>query len=77
MAKQFNINDSSFSRQLPTVLLFQNGEIVMRRPGHDSKGQLAKFIFTEDNVKAAFDLNNLYSNCKNNPIKEKKRTKEE
>ncbi len=29
-------------------------------------------ICQQDNVKAAFDLNNLYIECKNNPIKERK-----
>jgi hypothetical protein len=35
----------------------------------DAKGKLQKFFFSEDNVKATFDLNNLYKACKENPIK--------
>jgi len=79
VSKKYYVNDSSFSRQLPTVILFKNGVEEMRCPSFDSKGQLTKFIFTEDNVKAAFDLNNLYTTCKSNPLKEKreKRAKEE
>lgn len=29
-------------------------------------------LLLQDNVKAAFDLNNLYSECKSNPLKKKK-----
>jgi len=31
----------------------------------------------QDNVKAAFDLNNIYNNCKKNPIKRKEKKKAE
>lgn len=68
-AKKYHVSDSSLSRQLPSVLLFRNGKVVARRPTADSGGKLQKFFFTEDNVKAAFDLNNLYRECKDNPIK--------
>ncbi|XP_046675508.1 thioredoxin-related transmembrane protein 2 homolog [Homalodisca vitripennis] len=71
-AKKYYVNDSSMSRQLPTMILFKEGKEVMRRPAVDSKGKLQKFFFSEDNVKAAFDLNNLYNECKNNPLKKRK-----
>ncbi|XP_054284719.1 thioredoxin-related transmembrane protein 2 homolog [Macrosteles quadrilineatus] len=70
--KKYYVNDSPMSRQLPTVILFKEGKEVMRRPMIDAKGKLQKFFFSEDNVKAAFDLNNLYNECKNNPLKKKK-----
>jgi len=76
-AKQYYINDSSLSRQLPTLILFKEGKEVLRRPTIDSKGKLQKFFFTEDNVKAAFDMNNLYNECKSNPLKKKKEIKED
>lgn len=47
LAKKYYIDDSSFSRQLPTVIIFKNGEEHMRRPAIDSKGKLQKFIFSE------------------------------
>lgn len=75
--KKFHVSDSSLSRQLPTIILFQNGKEVTRRPYADSKGKLVKFFFSEDNVKAAFDLNNLYKECKANPIKPSKAIKTE
>uniref|UniRef100_A0A1B6MRG7 Thioredoxin domain-containing protein n=1 Tax=Graphocephala atropunctata TaxID=36148 RepID=A0A1B6MRG7_9HEMI len=74
--KKYYVNDSSMSRQLPTMILFKEGKEVMRRPAVDSKGKLQKFFFSEDNVKAAFDLNNLYNECKNNPLKKKKEVAE-
>ncbi|GAB0092174.1 Thioredoxin-related transmembrane protein 2 homolog [Sergentomyia squamirostris] len=67
--KKFHISDSSLSRQLPTVILFRNAKEVARRPMADVHGKLQKFFFSEDNVKAAFDLNNLFRECKENPIK--------
>ncbi|KAJ9589593.1 hypothetical protein L9F63_017178 [Diploptera punctata] len=71
-AKKYNISDSSMSRQLPSVILFKEAKEVTRRPGSDHRGKLIKFFFSEDNVKASFDLNNLYNECKANPIKKKK-----
>ncbi|VVC41306.1 Hypothetical protein CINCED_3A005275 [Cinara cedri] len=46
-AKSFNINNSALSRQLPTVIVFKNGEEIFRRPTFDSKGKVFKFFFTE------------------------------
>jgi thioredoxin-like negative regulator of GroEL len=46
-AKKYNINDSSMSRQLPTVILFKNGKEVTRRPAADNRGKLIKFFFSE------------------------------
>ncbi|XP_066907526.1 thioredoxin-related transmembrane protein 2 homolog [Halyomorpha halys] len=71
-AVKYHINDSSLSKQLPTIILFKDGKEAVRRPVVDSKGKLIKFFFTEDNIKAAFDLNNLYKECKSNPLKKKK-----
>ncbi|GAB6030213.1 hypothetical protein CHUAL_005885 [Chamberlinius hualienensis] len=72
VAKKFYVNDSSLSQQLPSILIFKDGKEFERRPLVDSKGHLQKFYFTMDNLKAAFDLNNLYLECKNNPLKKKK-----
>uniref|UniRef100_U5EX52 Putative thioredoxin-like protein n=1 Tax=Corethrella appendiculata TaxID=1370023 RepID=U5EX52_9DIPT len=66
--KKYHVSDSSLSRQLPTLILFRNGKEIVRRPYADSKGKLQKFFFSYDNVKAGFDLNNLYKDCKENPI---------
>ncbi|KAM8713767.1 hypothetical protein ACLKA7_014005 [Drosophila subpalustris] len=60
VAAKYRISDSSFSRQLPTVILFQQGKEVDRRPCVDAKGKLQKFFFSNDNVRATFGLNQLY-----------------
>ncbi|KAK7869174.1 hypothetical protein R5R35_006625 [Gryllus longicercus] len=70
-ATKYRINDSSLSRQLPTVILFKEGKEIARRPAIDGRGKVMKFFFSSDNVKASFDLNNMYIECKNNPIKKK------
>jgi thiol-disulfide isomerase/thioredoxin len=69
IGKKYHVSDSSLSRQLPTIILFKNAKEVCRRPYADTKGKLVKFFFSEDNIKAAFDLNNNYKECKENPIK--------
>ncbi|KAH8355074.1 hypothetical protein KR093_004991 [Drosophila rubida] len=60
VAQKYRISDSSFSRQLPTVILFQQGKEVDRRPCVDNKGKLQKFFFSGDNIRATFGLNQLY-----------------
>lgn len=71
MAQKYRISDSSLSRQLPSIVLFQNGKEVDRRPTTDNKGKLQKFFFSLDNVRAAFGLNNLYKQCVENPLPSK------
>ncbi|XP_037927227.1 thioredoxin-related transmembrane protein 2 homolog [Teleopsis dalmanni] len=72
VAQKYHISDSSFSRQLPTVILFQNGKEVERRPTVSANSKLQKFFFSTDNVRAAFGLNNLYKQSVENPIKQAK-----
>jgi thiol-disulfide isomerase/thioredoxin len=67
-AKKFSINTTTFSKQLPTLVMFQKGQEVKRRPFVDSKGQIFDFIFSYDNVAKDFDLNRIYYECKKNPI---------
>ncbi|KAL0269278.1 UNVERIFIED_CONTAM: hypothetical protein PYX00_007073 [Menopon gallinae] len=62
--KKYHINDAPTSKQLPTVILFQNCKEVCRRPTADSTGRLQKFFFSEDNIRTTFDLNNLYEQSK-------------
>lgn len=70
---KYHVSDASTSKQLPTLILFKEGKEVERRPYADHKGKLVKFLFSVDNIKAAFDLNNLYETCKKNPLKKKDR----
>ncbi|XP_033224207.1 thioredoxin-related transmembrane protein 2 homolog isoform X2 [Belonocnema kinseyi] len=70
-AAKYHICDASTSKQLPTLILFKEGKEVDRRPYADNKGKLVKFLFSIDNVKAAFDLNNVYQNCRTDLAKKK------
>lgn len=45
-ATKYKINTSSLSKQLPTLILFQHGKPVMRRPVVNDKGKLVPFSFT-------------------------------
>jgi len=62
-AEQFHINTSALSKQLPTLIMFQEGKELGRVPGIVN-GQVQKFFFKEEDIVAAFDLNNLYQKCK-------------
>ncbi|KAJ8984106.1 hypothetical protein NQ317_017315 [Molorchus minor] len=62
--KKYHVDSGSLSRQLPTIILFQEGKEVIRRPMADSKGKLIKFVFSEENIQKGFALNGLYQNCK-------------
>lgn len=69
VGKKYYVSDSSLSRQLPTIICFKDGKELERRPTADSKGKLQKFFFSKDNIKAALNLNNLYKECRENPLK--------
>ncbi|CAG9574117.1 unnamed protein product [Danaus chrysippus] len=64
VAAKYRIQDGPTSRQLPTVLLIKEGKEQIRRPQADSTGKLQKFLFSKDNMKAAFDLDDVYQECK-------------
>lgn len=74
IAAKYNISTSPLSKQLPTVILYQKGVEVKRRPFIDSTGRVFNFIFSLDNVVKEFDLNKVYFECKNNPIEVKPKT---
>lgn len=71
---KYHVSDSSLSRQLPSVILFKNGKEAIRRPTTDAKGKIQKFFFSEDNLKVSLDLNNCYKECKENPLKNTKKS---
>lgn len=70
-SQRFRVSDSSLSRQLPSVILFKAGKETIRRPAFDGKGKLQKFFFSEDNLKVGMDLNNVFKECRENPITKK------
>jgi thiol-disulfide isomerase/thioredoxin len=76
-AEKYKINTSPLSKQLPTLILFKNGQEEDRRPLVASNGKLVAFSFTFENVVATFDLNNIYKTCQENPLKPKSKGKKD
>jgi hypothetical protein len=60
---KYHINTTALTRQLPTLILFENGEESGRVPAIVS-GKVQKFVFNEADIVNTFDLNNLYNECK-------------
>jgi len=78
VAETYSIDTSTWSKQIPTLILFQAGKPVSRQPVLDGKGRpYMKFIFTEENVVRYFELNEVYLQNKKNPIKKNKGKKDE
>ena len=44
LAKKFRINVTGMSRQLPSLLLFENGKEVVRFPPFDKQGRVGKVL---------------------------------
>jgi len=59
IAEKHHISTSALSRQLPSLIMFQDGKEVGRIPAIIS-GQVQKCNFKEEDVVNTFDLNNLY-----------------
>ena len=63
IAQKFHISTTSLTRQLPTVILFQEGKETGRVPAIIS-GKVQKFLFKDEDIINIFDLNNIYTECK-------------
>uniref|UniRef100_A0A3P8ZB09 Thioredoxin domain-containing protein n=1 Tax=Esox lucius TaxID=8010 RepID=A0A3P8ZB09_ESOLU len=63
VAKRYQVSTSPLARQLPSLVLFQSGREVMRRPMVDSKRRAVSWTFSE-NVIREFNLNELYQASK-------------
>jgi hypothetical protein len=70
---KYKINMNALSKQLPTVILFKGGKEAERRPLVNEKNKLVPFTFTYENVVSAFDFNNHYQECRENPLKSTKK----
>ena len=63
VAQKYHISTTSLTRQLPTVILFQDAKETGRVPAI-LLGKIQKFIFKEEDLVNVFDLNNIYTECK-------------
>ncbi|XP_048826616.1 thioredoxin-related transmembrane protein 2-B-like [Brienomyrus brachyistius] len=64
VSNKYKVSTSPLSKQLPTVVLFQGGKEVFRRPQIDKKGRAVAWSFTEENIIREFNLNELYQKSK-------------
>ena len=63
MAEKYHISTTPLTRQLPSIILFQDGKETGRVPAIIS-GQIQKFTFKEEEIINTFDLNSLYAELK-------------
>lgn len=73
-AAKYKINTSPLSKQIPTLILFKNGE-EMKRPLVTSNGKLIPFALNYDNVVNTFELHSIYQECKQELAKQKSKVK--
>uniref|UniRef100_A0A8C3G6W4 Thioredoxin related transmembrane protein 2 n=1 Tax=Cyclopterus lumpus TaxID=8103 RepID=A0A8C3G6W4_CYCLU len=64
VSKKYKVSASPLSKQLPSLVLFQGGKEVLRRPQVDKKGRAVSWSFTEENIIREFNLNELYQKSK-------------
>lgn len=64
VSKKYRVSTSPLTKQLPSVLLFQGGREIMRRPMVDSKGRAVSWTFNEENIIREFNLNELFQKSK-------------
>uniref|UniRef100_A0A3P9IE57 Thioredoxin-related transmembrane protein 2a n=1 Tax=Oryzias latipes TaxID=8090 RepID=A0A3P9IE57_ORYLA len=64
ISERYRISTSPLSKQLPSLLLFQGGQEVMRRPMVDNKGRAVTWTFNEENIIREFNLNELFQKSK-------------
>ncbi|XP_067684198.1 thioredoxin-related transmembrane protein 2 homolog [Haliotis asinina] len=67
VAEKFKIDHSAWSRQLPTIIFFEDGKEKTRRP-LCTKHHTLKFALTKENFVKEFELNDVYDQCKKNPL---------
>lgn len=74
IAKKYEIDSSVSSKNLPTIVLFENGKESMRRPTlSDSGGRIKTYAMEKDNIIIDFDLNEKYKLSKMKTKSKKKK----
>ncbi|KAK5605852.1 Thioredoxin- transmembrane protein 2-B [Crenichthys baileyi] len=64
LSLKYRVSTSPLAKQLPSLLLFQGGREVMRRPMVDNKGRAVSWTFNEENIIREFNLNELFQKSK-------------
>ena len=70
-AKQFGIDASATSAQLPTLILFENGQETRRLPPVKPNGDVTRVRFDREGIERVFELNR--NGGKNNAAASKKK----
>lgn len=63
-AKEYGINATTMSRQLPTFMIFKDTKAVTWRPMAGKNGKIVKYSFAEENVIRDFCLEELHEEAK-------------
>ena len=64
IGKKYKVDVSVRSKNLPTLILFENGKEKMRRPVLNIDGSVRPYIMTAENIIRDFNLNELYAEAK-------------
>ncbi|KAK5897029.1 thioredoxin-related transmembrane protein 2-A [Pseudochaenichthys georgianus] len=64
VAERYRVSTSPLARQLPSLMLFQEGQELMRRPMVDNKARAVSWTFSEENIIREFNLNELFQKSK-------------
>ncbi|XP_053179188.1 thioredoxin-related transmembrane protein 2-A [Scomber japonicus] len=64
VSERYRVSTSPLAKQLPSLVLFQGGREIMRRPMVDSKGRAVSWTFNEENIIREFNLNELFQKSK-------------
>uniref|UniRef100_A0AAQ6A1L8 Thioredoxin domain-containing protein n=1 Tax=Amphiprion ocellaris TaxID=80972 RepID=A0AAQ6A1L8_AMPOC len=64
LSLKYRVSTSPLAKQLPTLVLFQGGREIMRRPMVDNKGRAVSWTFNEENIIREFNLNELFQKSK-------------
>ncbi|XP_041707629.1 thioredoxin-related transmembrane protein 2-B [Coregonus clupeaformis] len=61
---RYKVSTFPLAKQLPSLVLFQSGREVMRRPMVDNKCQAVSWTFSKENIIREFNLNELFEASK-------------
>lgn len=64
LSERFKISTSPLAKQLPSLVLFQEGRELIRRPMVDNKRRAVSWTFNEENIIREFNLNELFQKSK-------------
>ncbi|KAM6953362.1 thioredoxin-related transmembrane protein 2-B-like [Aplochiton taeniatus] len=64
VSQRYKVSASPLAKQLPSLVLYQDGQEVMRRPMVDANRRAVSWTFSEDNIIREFNLNELFQKSK-------------